>query len=284
MKRLLIRLKYPKPQTIFTAFLFSSVALFGLFRFHVVYPAAWAAVLAVFIWALITAGILLYWLLRSRKMREEIELIELLQKKSISLSLSWLLNMSFFLYYMIISMIYKSAWFATIAFFYIFLSVGRMVLLAESRFKHPNIRSQWRSYMTCGYLMLAMMVSLIVMAVMVVEDHYAMSYPGHTIWAAGIFAVYLSVTALRGYITTKKWRSPMLSAERVVAMSAALLGLFSFQTAFFSQSHLADATTHFWNIATGVIISIIMFCISVYMIVHGGRMLSYKVDLDRKNH
>ncbi len=75
----------------------------------------------------------------------------------------------------------------------------------------------------------------------------------------------------------------MLSAERVIAMSAALLGLYSFQTAMLGRTGSDDMTVRFWNITTGVLISIIMLAISLYMIVHGGRMLSYKVPSDRKN-
>ena len=278
-----MRLRYPRPQTIFVTLMFSLVAFAALRHFHISHSAAWLLWAAVMVWTIYTASVMIYWLMKSRKMQEEIELIELLQKKSVALSLSWILNMTFFLYYLIVALVYESPWFGTLAFFYISLSVGRMVLLTESRFKRPNIRSQWRSYMTCGYLMMAMMVALIIMAVMVVEDHYSMSYPGHTIWAAGIFALYLTVSALHGYFTTKKWRSPMLSAERVIAMSAALLGLYSFQTAMLGRTGSDDMTVRFWNITTGVLISIIMLAISLYMIVHGGRMLSYKVPSDRKN-
>ncbi len=282
MNRHLVRFLYPKPQTIFITLMFSSVVLYALYYFHNTDLTLWLIAAAFLLWSLVTGGIMTYWLIRSRKMQEEIELIELLQKKSMSLSLSFILNMSFFLYYMIVSMIYKSPWFATIAFFYISLSMGRMILLTEARFKHPNLRSQWRSYMTCGYLMLAMMIALIMMAFMVVEDHYSMSYPGHTIWAAGIFALYLSWSALQGYFTTRKWRSPMLSAERVVAMSAALLGIYSFQTAYLTRSGQADPVIRFWNITTGVVISLLMLAISVYMIVHGGRMLANRIEFEKK--
>ena len=75
MRNLLVRLRYPRPQTIFVTLMFSLVAFAALRHFHISHSAAWLLWAAVMVWTMYTASVMIYWLMKSRKMQEEIELI-----------------------------------------------------------------------------------------------------------------------------------------------------------------------------------------------------------------
>ncbi len=227
--------------------------------------------------------LVMYWVnlfFRSKQFQDELEVFELIQKKSLSLALSMELNLCFSVYYFYVAYKNHSSWFSFVAFFYISLTIARFILLREFCFEIQSLISQYKRYMAAGYMMLIMMICLFLMSMMAVQSNYVVSYPGNSIYISAAFSMYLIVTAVKGYRRYKKYRSPLLSGNQMISISAALLGILSLQTAFLPRiSQYAD-DIHKMNIVTGCIIFAIMITMSLYMIIHGGRVLAHGLDKD----
>lgn len=235
----------------------------------------------VWILTVYTILLVLYWFrlfIVSRQFREELEVWEVIQKKSVSLALSMELNLLFSVYYLYVAVRYRSQWFAFVGFFYIALTIARFILLREFCFEVTSLKSQYKRYIAAGYFMFFMMICLFLMTLMVVSENYVVEYPGHSIYIAAVFSLYLIVSAVKGYNKYKKYRSPLLSGNQMISISAALLGILSLQTAFLPMySHYPD-DIHKTNMFTGIVIFVIMITMSLYMIFHGSKVLVHGLD------
>lgn len=236
---------------------------------------------AVYVLTAYTLVLAVYWLwlfVASKRLQRELQLLEILQKKSEALAFSLELNFLFALYNIYSAIRYRSLWFASMALFYMSLTVGRFIMLRAFRFESLPLREQYKRYISMGYIILAMIISTSIMINMVVLNNYSVSYPGLTIYFAAAFSIYLIITSVFGYFRNHHFRSPLLSAMQLLSIPAALLGILSLQTAFLP--HLLDdleliRTLHLF---TGFIIFSLMIVISAYMIVHGTRELKYGID------
>jgi len=232
------------------------------------------------IWILViyTAVMTVYWIwlfVSSNRLQEELEVFEIMQKKSLGLCLSMELNLIMSLYYTYVSIRYQNQWFINSAFFYTSLTIARFVMLRSYQFDKPSMFQQYKLYMMMGYLMFAMMSCLFLMTVMIVNEHYVVHYPGHSIYAMAIFSAYLIISAVAGLITNRKYKSPLLSGTQMIAMSAALLGILSLQTAFLPMFNVSMEMQRTLNLITGTVVFGIMIFMSMHMIVRGGRKMNF---------
>ena len=263
---------------IFFLILFCSLELTAMLFFHVRTPWLWVPTVLICAYTIIVSFYWIWLFISSKRLQRNLELFEILQKKSLSLALSLEMNLLFSIYYFYVAVRYQSQWFANTALFYFSLTIARFILLRDFRFEHPSLRSQYKRYMSMGYIMLVMMICLLLMTLMAVRSNYVVEYPGHSIYAAAVFSLYLIISAVRGYIKHRHYRSPMLSGCQMISIAGALLGILSLQTAFLPMISHDPYDVQQINTVTGSVIFGVMICMSLYMIIHGGRMLSYGLD------
>ncbi len=221
----------------------------------------------------LTAGIIMF-LDYAKKNRKKIRnLTDIRKSMGFSLSLSWILNILFSVAYLYLGLTSNSLWFSALGFFYIALSTARMVLLMEFKHDQPVMRSEYRKYVECGYALLFMTISLLIVAALIINEHQSASYPGILIYAAAVFSMFLLASAIHGLRKYSRYNSPLLSACKMISMAAALLGVYSLQTALLGRFCTDAEFAEELNMASGTVIFIIMITLSVYMIVHGGRKL-----------
>ena len=234
-------------------------------------------------WVMVLAGIILAYSLTASTLRFiEFEkknkgkirtLADIRKRMGLLLSFSWILNILFSVFYLYLGISSDSLWFSALGLFYIALSTARVVLLTEFKNDQPVLRSEYRKYTECGYALLFMTISLLVIAILVINEHQSMEYPGILIYVAAVFSLSLLVSAITGLRKFSKYQSPLLSACKLISVAAAMLGVFSLQTAVLGRYCSDTALTTRLNMASGIILFIIMLIMSIYMIVHGGRKL-----------
>ena len=228
-----------------------------------------------------TALLVFYWgriFLKSRQFREELEVWEVIQKKSMALALSMEMNLCFSAFYLYEAFSYHSSWFAFVAVFYLSLTMARFILLREFIFTNQSLISQYKRYIGAGYFMLVMMICLFVLTMIAFSEDYIVSYPGKSIYIASAFSFYLIINAIRGYIRYDKYKNPLLSGNQMISISAALLGILSLQTAYLPKLLESSEMIHNANLLTGCLIFMIMIFMSLYMIIHGGRTITFRLD------
>lgn len=173
---------------------------------------------------------------------------------------------------------YQSVWFVTLAVYYILLAIMRFSLLHQVRKKSKNGKnkiSEWRRYRLCGIVLLFMNQALVGIIILVVHQNSGFEYPGMLIYIMALYAFYATITAVRNVIKFRKYGSPVLSAAKVINLTAALVSMLSLETAMLTQFGAANDAEfrQVMKISTGAGVSIIVLGMAIYMIVHATKCL-----------
>ena len=171
---------------------------------------------------------------------------------------------------------YRSTWFIALAFYYALLSAMRAML---ARYVHrrtvgENISAEFQRYRACGIILLLMNQALVGIIVYMVTQDRGFSYPGLMIYAMAMYAFYITITAAINVVKYRKHGSPVMSAAKVVSLTAALVSMLSLETAMLSQ--FGDGEQEFRRImlaASGGIVCAIVLTTAIYMIARSTKQL-----------
>lgn len=174
--------------------------------------------------------------------------------------------------------LYKSVWFITLAVYYILLAVMRASLLHYVRRTGKNKVSEWKIYRLCGIILLFMNIALAGIVILVIYQNSGFEYPGMLIYVMAMYAFYATITAVRNVVKFRKYKSPVMSASKVINLTAALVSMLSLETAMLTQFGAADdpAFRQIMTASMGAAISLIVLVTAVFMIVHSTKNLKYK--------
>ena len=132
---------------------------------------------------------------------------------------------------------YRSAWFGTLAAYYLFLAVMRFSLV---RYAHKtgigtDPRGEYRRYRMCGALLVFMNIALAGVVVLVLQQDGGFSYAGFLVYAMAAYAFYVTIMGIVNLVRYRKYHSPVLSASRAVCLAAALVSMLSLEVAMLEQ-------------------------------------------------
>lgn len=173
--------------------------------------------------------------------------------------------------------LYRSVWFITLAVYYILLAVMRASLLHHVRKTGTDKVSEWKRYRLCGMILLFMNVALAGIVILVVYQNSGFEYPGMLIYVMAMYAFYATITAVRNVVKFKRYGSPVMSAAKVINLTAALVSMLSLETAMLTQFGAADdaAFRQIMTASTGAGISLIVLGMAVFMIVRSTKQLRH---------
>lgn len=171
--------------------------------------------------------------------------------------------------------LYRSVWFVTLAVYYILLAVMRAALLHHVRKAGKNKVSAWKRYRLCGMILLFMNIALVGIVILVVYQNSGFEYPGVLIYIMAMYAFYATIMAVRNVMKFRRYGNPVLSAAKVINLTAALVSILSLETAMLTQFGAAEDPLfrRIMTAATGTGISMIVLGMAVFMIVHSTRQL-----------
>lgn len=176
--------------------------------------------------------------------------------------------------------LYRSVWFVTLAVYYILLAVMRASLLHYVRKDEKNKISEWRRYRLCGIILMFMNAALAGIVILVVRQNSGFEYPGMLIYMMAMYAFYAAITAVRNVVKFRKYGSPVMSAAKVINLTAALVSLLSMETAMLTQFGAANDPMfrQIMTASTGAGISLIVLGMAVFMIVRSTRQMRHALD------
>ena len=128
---------------------------------------------------------------------------------------------------------YHSVWFGTLAVYYFLLAVMRFLLLHHANRKGfgTDRIGELQSYRLCGMILMVMNISLTDVVVFVIRKNEGFQYAGYLIYIMAMYAFYNIITAVMNVVKYRKYRSPVMSAAKVVSLAAALVSMLSLETA-----------------------------------------------------
>lgn len=170
---------------------------------------------------------------------------------------------------------YGSAWFYVLAFYYTILAVMRFLLvrfvnrvgIGNDRFK------ELRRSRLCGYILLTVNLALSGAVLMILYQNKGYEYHGILIYVMAAYTFYITTLAIINLVKYWKLGSPVMSMSKIINMAAALVSMLSLETAMFSQfgKDMSTENKRIFIMLTGAGVSIVIVTMSVYSIVKNSK-------------
>ena len=211
--------------------------------------------------------------------KKKASLTEADRKKQIRTSLyqSLGINLIYAVFKIVSGIVYRSAWLWSSGLYYMVLSLIRFILVLYerriNRIEDP-LRQKllgWDGFRSCGFLLLLLNLTMSGMVFQMIWQDTASSYPEIVVIAIAAYTFYrLSVAIIQVY-QSRKQKTPIQGAARNISLTAAMMSLFSLQTALFS-TYGEDFTQQFlMNSLTGGAVCLLAVLGALGMVVHGSR-------------
>lgn len=178
--------------------------------------------------------------------------------------------------------LYKSAWFYILAFYYTILAVMRFLLLRfvnRTGIGQNHFRELRRSRL-CGYILLTLNLFLSGAVLMILYQNKGYEYHGVLIYIMAAYTFWITAMAIKNLIKYRKLGSPVMSMAKIISMAAALVSVLSLETAMLSEfgAELSDGHRWIFIALTGAGVSVIVVTMSVYSIVKNSKEIKYIME------
>ncbi len=172
---------------------------------------------------------------------------------------------------------YHSPWFGTLAAYYLLLSVLRFLL---ARFAHRhgfagNKTAQWKRYRLCGAMLIPMNFALAGVVVLTLKQQGGFHYGSMLIYIMALYAFYVTISGVVSLVRTRKYKSPVLSAARVVSLAAALVSMLSLEVAMLAQFGGGEFFRRAMIASTGGAVCFVLVGMASFMIVRATQELKH---------
>jgi len=168
---------------------------------------------------------------------------------------------------------YLSFWFATEALFYMILSGVRFMLSRFVSKSRDDLRHELLAYRFCGYLLFVMNAALTVVVHQMIHQGRGYHFPGLLIYAAAVYAFICLIVASVQIAKYRKYKSPVLSAVKVINLTKALVAMFSLQIAMFASFGGDKSSELMMNNISGGILCFSIFSLAVFMVIRASNNL-----------
>lgn len=195
----------------------------------------------------------------------------------VSLYSGLFINLLYVVLKLVSGLYYRSVWFVSLSGYYVFLSVMRFSLLHHVR-RSPigqEYASELRRYRLCGILLLAMNLALSAIITLVVVWNQGFEYGEYLLYAMAAYTFYTMITSVINVIKFRRYNSPVLSAAKVINLTAAMVSMLSLETAMISQfgSEEGPVFRRAMTAVTGFAVCVIVIGMAVFMIVRANKGL-----------
>ena len=195
----------------------------------------------------------------------------------LSLYFSTAVNAAYIGIKLVTGFVLRSEWLIAFALYYIVLTALRGSLVNYLR-HHPvrhDLASEYRRYRWIGILLLSTTVVLSIIITRMIGYNETHDYPGVLIYAMAAYVFYAVILASINLVRFRKHGSPVISAIKAVSLTTALVALLGLEAAMLSRVGGEDTSPFRATMlaVTGLVICLIIVCMSVNMIVNANQHL-----------
>lgn len=169
------------------------------------------------------------------------------------------------------AVIYETKWFAILAGYYLILAVMQFLLLKYARENGigTNRLGELRRARLCSIILLNLNFVLSGTVLMILYQNKGFEYHGILIYAMAAYTFYGTINAVVNLVKYRKYKSPVMTATKIITLSSALVSVLSLETAMFSQfgQDMKPESQRLMIILTGAGISMAVIGMSAYMII-----------------
>lgn len=173
---------------------------------------------------------------------------------------------------------HSSAWFFSLAAYYICLGVMRFFLLRYTLSHKPgeNMLAELRRYRVCGIVFLAMNLALTLMIFFMVYWNRTFRHHEITTIALAAFTFTSLTLAIINIIRYRKWGSPVYSAAKAISLASACVSMLTLEatmlTTFNDGTMTLTARRIFLGMSGGAVCALII-TMAVFMIAQGTKKI-----------
>lgn len=194
-------------------------------------------------------------------------------KAEITLYLNCAVNIVYAVFKAVCALAFHSAWIGTLAFYYILLSIMRLLLIRGMG--HTDVCRKWKKYYQCGWLLLLFTIVLVGMSILMQKGKKSISYPGYLIYGVAAYTFYAVIVAVWNVNKYREINEPIYLANKVLTLAAAIMAVFSLQSAMLSTFGNNPDYARIMGIATGIGAFVIIDFMAIGMIVKGYREVKF---------
>lgn len=195
------------------------------------------------------------------------------------LSIAW--NLFYALFKLFLGRLLGSGWLRLMGVYYLMLAGLRLILVRPvgkrpaGELESRQLLSEWRRYRLCGVALLLMNQVLLAVVVQLLTQKGRVNYPGSLIYMMAAYAFWAVTSATVKLARYHKKDDPLMSAAKVISLTAAMVSMLSLETALISRFGDGNAAFHFIiTAALGGVICLLELGIALYMIRRGGEMIA----------
>lgn len=200
----------------------------------------------------------------------------------VNLYLSLSVNLLYVAVNVVSGIIFETAWFFVLSFYYTILAVMRFLLL---RFINKtgignDRRGELLRSRLCGVILLTVNLALTGAVMMILYVNKGFSYNGILIYVVALYTFYITAMAIRNLIKYRRLGSPVMSMSKIISMAAALVSMLSLETAMFSQfgKEMSQWGQRLMIILTGAGVSAVIITMSLYSIIKNTKELKKQYE------
>lgn len=162
---------------------------------------------------------------------------------------------------------YASAWFISMAVYYLILGIIRAYLIVC--YKERHVKDENICYRNTARFLFLLNVPMGGMILLMIRTNSGFSYPGYVIYLSALYTFYTLIIAVRNLVKFRRVGSPILSAAKVLNLIAAMMSILGLQTAMISQFSMnGEGYRKMMNTITGGFVYGIVLAIAIYMLYH----------------
>lgn len=185
----------------------------------------------------------------------------------------FLMNCLFAAFNLFVGVSTFSAWFISLAVYYILLGIMRfrflhheLLLRRGEKVEASGIR-EWRIFRHAGVMIIVMSIALSGMVVLMVHGGYGKSYPEYIIYVVALYTFIKMATSIVNMVKAGRYKSPQLMGIRSIGYIDALVSMLSLQTAMFAAFDKGDVEFRaLMNSITGACVCVMVIGIGVGMV------------------
>ncbi len=173
-----------------------------------------------------------------------------------------------------------SAWYISLAVYYMMLAIMRSRFLYFEFFNRKKKREmatevrEWQLFLQCGWILIFMSIVLCGMVILMVSKGAGKEYPSYIIYVVAIYTFSKMIAASVNMVKARKHKSPQVIGIRNIGYADALVSMLSLQTAMFAAFGKGDILLRTrMNAITGACVCGMVIIIGILMVWSAGRKL-----------
>ena len=194
---------------------------------------------------------------------------------------SFILNISYVIFLLVMSILTQSFWYYSITAYYFVLSLIKASVFYSKK-KHDTEEKQIKNHRLCGILFIVLMIAFSGVIVLIYTSNMYFEYAGLMIYAIAAFTFYKLTLAIVNMFKAHNQNDLCIQSIRNINLANALISLLVLQVALF-QAFSPQSNTSFANALTGGAIAIAIISLGIFMIIKSNKILKNNKINQNKN-